>query len=207
MIEKALLIAFERAFGGGLRLAVQRAAFAGDVDRLERGFEVGMNDLEGERVRIVDADLFGREFVLDNLDLDAFVRQRPRDIEAKRLQIARKHFHGGNAARFDGGDKIGAIGKRKIRTSPKSEALRIGEIVHARGPRRRDIDDARLRQGMLKAQTCAALLRGSLVAALTFLAGGVRHGMRFVKQDHAVEIGAQPVEDLLEARAFAFAFR
>ena len=73
-----------------------------------------------------------RQRVLDDLDLDAFVGQRARDIEAERFQIARQHFHGGDAAGFDGRDKIGAVGKRKIRAAPKAEALRIGEIVHGR---------------------------------------------------------------------------
>ena len=206
VIEEALLVAFEGAFGGGFRLAVQRAAFAGDVDGLERRFEVGVNDLEGLGIGVIDADLFGRQLVLDDLDLDAFVRERPRDIEAERFQIARQHFHGGDAARLDGGDKIGAVREGKIRAAPKAETLRIGEIVHGRGAGRRDIDDARLRQRMLKPQARAALLRRRLVAALALLAGGVRHGVRLVEQDHAVEIRSQPVEDLLEPRAFAFAF-
>ena len=51
VIEKALLVALEGAFGGGLGLSVQRAAFARDVDGLERRFEVGVNDLEGLRHR------------------------------------------------------------------------------------------------------------------------------------------------------------
>ena len=143
---------------------------------------------KASRIGVVDADLFGRQLVLDDLDLDAFVRERPRDIEAERFQIARQHFHGGDAARLDGGDKIGAVREGKIRAAPKAEALRIGEIVHGRGAGRRDIDDARLRQRMLKAQARAALLRRRLVAAIAFFAGGVRHGVRLVEQDHAVEI-------------------
>jgi hypothetical protein len=73
VIEKALLVAFERAFGCRLRLSVQRAALARDVDGLERGFEISMDDLEGLRIGVVDADLFGRKLVLDDLDLDALV--------------------------------------------------------------------------------------------------------------------------------------
>jgi uncharacterized protein with HEPN domain len=93
---------------------------------------------------------------------DAFVRQRPRDIEAERFQIARQNFHGGDAARLDGGDKIGAVREGKIRAAPKAETLCIGEIMHAGSTRGRDIDDARLRQRVLKPQACAALLRRRL---------------------------------------------
>ena len=63
-----------------------------------------------------------------------------------------------------------------------------------------DIDDARIGQRMLQAQTRAALLRGRLIAALALAAGGVRHGVAFVEHDDAVEVRAQPIDDLLDAR-------
>src|SRR3546814_998082 len=64
---------------------------------------------------------------------------------------------------------------------------------------RRDIDDARIGQGVLEPQTGTALLRGRLLAAFALAAGGVGHRVRFVEDDHAVEVGAQPVDDLLDA--------
>src|SRR3546814_8941258 len=64
---------------------------------------------------------------------------------------------------------------------------------------RRDIDDAGIGQGVLEPQTGAALLRERLLAALALTAGGVGHRVRLVEDDHAVEVGAQPVDDLLDA--------
>jgi hypothetical protein len=44
-----------------------------------------------------------------------------------------------------------------------------------------------------------------LSPALGLLAGGVRHGVRFVEKDNAIKAFAEPVENLLEARILAFA--
>ena len=60
-------------------------------------------------------------------------------------------------------------------------------------------------QRVLQAQAGAALLRGRLVAAFALAAGGVLHGMALVEDDDAVEIGAQPVDDLLDARSLLLA--
>ena len=168
--------------------------------------QILVDDLEGPGIGVVDADLLGRQRVLDDLDLDALVGQRARDIEPKRFEVARQHFHGGDAARLDGRDKIRPVGEGEVRAAPKAQALRVGEIVHRRGARRGDVDDAGLGERVLQAQPGAALLRGGLVAAFAFLARGVRQGVRLVEQDHAVEIVPEPVEELLEARGFAFAF-
>ena len=59
MIEEALLVALEGAFGGGFGLTVQGAAVAGDVHGFQRRFQILVNDLEGPGVSIVDADLLG----------------------------------------------------------------------------------------------------------------------------------------------------
>ena len=63
-----------------------------------------------------------------------------------------------------------------------------------------DIDDARIRQRVLQAQSGAALLRGRLIAALALAAGGVRHGVAFVEHDDSIEIRSQPIDDLADAR-------
>ena len=66
----------------------------------------------------------------------------------------------------------------EILAAPEAEALRIGKIVDRGGPGRRDIDDTRVRQGMLKPQARAALLASNdrlatlstdLVALVTLL--------------------------------------
>ncbi len=68
------------------------------------------------------------------------------------------------------------------------------------GAGRRDIDDARVWQGVLQAQARTALLRGRNIAPLSFAATGVLHGVALVENDHSVEIGAQPFDDLADAR-------
>ena len=65
---------------------------------------------------------------------------------------------------------------------------------------RGDIDDARIRQGVLKPESRTSLLRGGLVASLSLAASGVLHGMALVENDHPVEIGAQPFDDLPNPR-------
>ena len=64
----------------------------------------------------------------------------------------------------------------------------------------RDIDDAGLRQGMLEAQPGATLLAGGDITAFSLAAGGVGHGMRLVEDDDPIEVGAQPFDDLFDAR-------
>src|SRR5271165_2729308 len=99
-----------------------------------------------------------------------------------------------------------AVREWKIRAAPESQPLRVGQIVHGGRSRRRDVNDPRRGQSMLKAQACAALLRGSLVPAIALFSRCVRHGVRLVEEDHAVEFTSKPVEQLLKARGLAFAF-
>ena len=94
----------------------------------------------------------GGELVLDQLVLDAVVGERAGRIEAERLEIARQHFHGGDAAGLDRRDELGARGEGKVLAAPEAEALGIGEIVDRGGAGRRDIDDAGVGQGVLQAQ-------------------------------------------------------
>ena len=58
---------------------------------------------------------------------------------------------------------------------------------------------------VLQAQPGPALLRRLLVAALGLVAGGVGHRVGFVEDDDAVEIAAEPVEDLAHPRLLALA--
>ena len=200
VIEEALLGALESRPRGGFGLGVQRARFAGDVGRLQRGVEIVVDDRERAGIGVVDADLLVGEPVLDQLVFDALIGERAGGVEAERLQIARQHLHGGDAASLDRLDEFGARGEGKILAAPEAEPLGIGEIVDGGRAGRRDIDDARVRQRVLKAKPRPALLRGGLVAAFALAAGGVLHGMALVEHDHAVEIGAQPFDDLPDAR-------
>ncbi len=108
MVEEALLVGFEGRVGGGFGVAVQGTLGAGDVDRLERRLDVLVDDLEGVGVGVVDRDLLARQGVLDDLVGDALVGQGAGGVEAERLEVARDHFHRGDAARLHGGDEVRA---------------------------------------------------------------------------------------------------
>jgi len=164
-----------------------------------------MNDLEGAGKGIIDADLLRRERMFQNSDLDAFVREGARGIEPKGFQIAGEHLHGGNTAGLDRLHELRTRRKRKIRAAPQPKPLRIAEILHRGRAGCRNIDDAGFGQGMLKPQPRKALLGRRLLAARVRASHRVRHGVGFIEQDHAVEIGAEPVEDLLETGVFAAA--
>ena len=116
------------------------------------------------------------------------------------MHIARQHLHRRDAARLDRLDELGARGERKILAAPQPEALGVGEVMNRGGAGRRDIDDARVRQRMLKAKPGAALLRRSLVAAFTLAACGILHRVRLVEDNDPVEVGAQPFHDLFDPR-------
>lgn len=72
----------------------------------------------------------------------------------------------------------------------------IGEVMDARRAGRRDIDDARVGQRVLEPKARTALLRGGDVAAFALAAGGILHGVALVEDDHSIEVGAQPFDDL-----------
>ena len=57
-------------------------------------------------------------------------------------------------------------------------------------------------QRMLQPQSGLALLRWFLFAAFTLVTGGIRHGVRLVEDDDAVEFTSEPVDDLLNAAWF-----
>ena len=107
MIEEALLVALEGRTRGGLGISViGLAALAGDVGGFQRRGQIIVDDLEGARISVIDAGLLLREPVLQHLDLDACIGQRPRRIEAKSLEIARQHFHRGDPARLHRRDEV-----------------------------------------------------------------------------------------------------
>ena len=65
---------------------------------------------------------------------------------------------------------------------------------------RGDIDHASVRESVLEPKSSAALLRGGDVTAFALAAGGVLHGVALVENDHSIEVGTQPFDDLLDAR-------
>ena len=58
---------------------------------------------------------------------------------------------------------------------------------------------------MLQAQSSTSLLRGGAIAPFGFAATGILHGMAFVEDNDPVEVGPQPIDDLLHPRNPVFA--
>src|SRR5882724_2885421 len=177
MAEEALLGALEGGTRGGLCLRVERTSLAGDVRRPHGRIKVVVDDRERAGIGVVDANLFGRELVFEQFVFDALIGERAGRVEAERLEIARQHLHCGDAALLDRLDKFGTRGKREVLAAPETEALGISEIVYRGGARRRDIDHAGIRQGMLEPKPRASLLRRRLVAAFALTADRVLHRM------------------------------
>ena len=98
-----------------------------------------MNDLERARIGVVDARLLRCQRMLDDLVLDAIVRQRAGGVEAERAQVAREHLHRRDAAGLDCGDELGARREREVLAAPEAEALYVGEVLDGRGAGRRDV--------------------------------------------------------------------
>ncbi len=72
--------------------------------------------------------------------------------------------------------------------------------MHRGGAGCGDVDYAGVRQRVLEPQARTPLLRRRLVTPLALAANRVLHGVALVEDDHSVEIGAQPFDDLPDAR-------
>ena len=199
VIEEPLLGRLEGAARRGLGLGVEGAGRAGDVGGLHRRVQIVVNDLEGARIGVVDADLRRGQRMFEHLVFHAVEGQRARRIKAERLQVARQHLHRRDPAVLDRRDELAARGEREILAAPQSEPLGVGEILHGGRAGGGNIDDASIGQRVLEPKSGAALLRRRLLAALAGAAGRVRHRVRFVEHDHTVEVGAEPIDDLLHA--------
>ena len=92
----------------------------------------------------------GVERMLQDLDLDSVIGERPGLVEAEGLEVARDHLHRGDAAGFHGGDKFDAGLERRLAGGPEPEPAGIGEAGDGGGAGGRDIGDARIGQRILK---------------------------------------------------------
>jgi hypothetical protein len=137
--------------------------------------------------------------VLDQLVFDAVIGERTGGVEAERAQVAGQHLHRRDAAVLDRLDELGAGGEREILAAPEAEPLGIGEIVDRGGAGRGDIDDGRSAARAAGAGPRGPAARGD-VAAFSLAATGVLHRVALVENDHSVEVGAQPFDDLPDAR-------
>ena len=112
-----------------------------------------MDDAERPGIGVINSDLLVGQPVFEQLVFDALIGKRAGRIEAKGLQIAGEHFHRCDAAGLDRLDKLRSRRERKVLAAPEAEPLGIGEIVDRRGAGRRDIDDAGVRQRVLKPES------------------------------------------------------
>src|SRR3546814_17728572 len=86
----------------------------------------------------------------------------------------------------------------------QAKSHRIGEIVDVRGTRRRGVKHAGAWQMVLEENAANALLRAFLRPESALAARDTAHFVSFVKADHAFEIIARPIYDLLHsARSYA----
>jgi hypothetical protein len=153
----------------------------------------------GLGIRIVDADLFERQLVLEDVIFHAGEAQRTRGVEAGGLQVAGHQFHRGDTARADLGDELLAIRECGLRP-PQAESHGIGEVVDLRRAGRRRVKHARGGQIVLEEDASNALLRALLRAEGPLPSGDAAHLMGFVERDDAVELGPGPTQDLLQPR-------
>jgi hypothetical protein len=153
---------------------------------------------EGAGIGVVDADLLGRQLMLDQLVFHAVEGQRAGGVEAERAQVAGQHLHRRDAAGLDRLDELGARGEGEVLAAPEPEPLRIGEIVDGGRAGGGDVNDAGVRKRMLEAQAGAALLRGGDIAALAlaaaaFCIGGlVEHRPLHRSRSPAIRRSADP---------------
>ena len=116
-----------------------------------------MDDLEGAGISVVDADLLGRQPMLDQLVLDALVGERARGIKPERLQVAGRTSIAATPPASMASHELGPRREREIVAAPEAEALGIGEVVHGGGAGRGHVEDAGVGQRVLQAQPRAAL--------------------------------------------------
>ncbi|ARU03147.1 hypothetical protein LOKVESSMR4R_03924 (plasmid) [Yoonia vestfoldensis] len=206
MVEEALLVALEGRTRGGFRLGVQRAGLRRNTRGLKRCLKVVVDDLVGIGVAVVYGDLSGAQLMDQHLVFDPGIGEGPRQIEPKRLQVARDHLHGRNAPGLHRGDELGPRHEGEIAGAPETEARSIGKIADDCGTGRRDIENPCIGRGVLQREASEALLGRLLVAAVGLFSGSIRHGMAFIKSNDPVEPIAEPGRDLIEAGGFALTF-
>ena len=204
--EEALLGALEGGERRRLRVPVQRLLALRDPGGLECVVQVGVDDLEGACVGVVDAPLLGTQRVFQDVHLDPLIRQCPRLVEAQGLQVPGDHLHGGDAARLHRRHEVPPPLEGRLACAPETQPYRVGESGHGGGARGRDVEDPGAWERVLEPETRPSLGGGFHLAARSPGTGGVGHGVGLVEDDHALiavavlltQAPGQPGDDLVE---------
>ena len=208
MVEEALFRAFEAGLGRGAcgrRIGLARGVV--DAGRRQRGFEIVVDGAKRSSVGVIDLDLGRSERVFEHVILHPIKTEGTRRVEPERLEIARDHLHGSDTARLHRRNEALAAWEGVFGALPPEPQPRgIGQVVHARGTRGRDVEDASAGCCQLQPQAREALLGGFDPPALLG-PGRVLHGMGLIKGQYAFKVFAHPVEDLAQSCGAAFSRR
>ena len=165
-------------------------------------FERSVNILQGYLPRlthcIVYLRLHGRKIVHQRVILYTVERDTARLIDAQRLHIAGDELHRCKAAGTDLRNKVVDV-VELCSLAPEAESLREGELIDISCRSCGDIDHARIRKHFLQLRASESLCRGLCLAAAALLSEEISHVVRFVERNYAVEVLAEPVDDLLQA--------
>ena len=200
LVEEPLLRPPEGGHGCALGLRVLRlaAVLVDGAGQSERLVDVLEDHLPRFGQRVVDFHLRIGEGVFETIVFHAVVGQAAGDVGAERLHGGSDHLHGGDPALLDAGDELPHGGEGRA-AAPQAKPLRIGKVGHFRRAGRRHVDDASILERPLEFKAGECLGRRLLEAAVALLLDGVRHVVGFVEGDHAVEVLADPIDDLLDA--------
>ena len=156
-----------------------------------------MNDRPGVGIGIVDLYLVGRQPMLERVIFYAGETERTRRVETHGLEVAGDDFHRRDTAVGHRSEKSVAVHEGRA-GPPKPEPRGITQILGLGGAGGRFIDHPGARQCVLQAHSGQSLFRPLGLAIFVFGARRIAHRMGFVEQDHALESGFRPLEDLLE---------
>lgn len=156
-----------------------------------------MNDRPTLRIGIINGDLIRGQCMFEWLIFDASIAQRAGGVEPHGLEIPANNLQCRYAALLHCLHEHVARGKG-CSGAPESQTYGIGEVLRPGRARRGHVEDAGTRQGILQADAGQSLFGALRLAKVRFGSAGVRHGVRFVEDNHAGKVLAGPVQQLLQ---------
>ena len=200
LVPEALIRAPEFRHGGRYGLAVHGASSIGVLHsgQSECRIDVSQYTLPGPGHFVVDFPLRRGEGVLEAVVLDVFVSETSCRIDSHGLHVLGDHLHDADSTTGDVLHESLCTGKGRL-VAPKTEPCGVGEVHDFRGAGRGYVEDPGLREKFLQFDTGKGGRGGLRHAPLALHGHGVPHVVRFVEGDHAVEVFAEPLHDLLQA--------